>query len=187
MIRSELLTLVALALATPAMPAQAPAKLGSTPVPSAKQLEEERQFIAGVVDPKNTLDMIVGRPRIILLKSVPTRTQISDVGTLSLELLEPDRTQLAVLGNKVGITVLNLWFTDPRDNRKEVVLSYLVRVLPDPEAKARLVAQYNALAAEVNQAFPQSRIRLTGVGDKVLLSGQAHDVYEAGQIRRVLK
>src|SRR5262249_31098046 len=79
----------------------------------------------------------------------------------------------------------NLWFPDPMNKDKEKILSYLVRVLPDPEAKERLEAIYKALEIEINKAFPNSRVRLALVGDKLMVSGQAHDVYEATQILRI--
>jgi hypothetical protein len=45
--------------------------LGTTPVPTEKDLEQFRQFIEGVIDPRNTLDLIEGRARIILLRETP--------------------------------------------------------------------------------------------------------------------
>lgn len=171
-----------------------PVQLGATPMPTEKDLADYRQFVEGVVDPRNTLDLIAGRSRVILLKSTPHRTQIADPNIASLRLLDAvaggpmvqGGRQLLVIGNRPGITVLNLWFTDPNDKDKEKILSYLVRVLPDPEAKERLEAIYRALEIEINKAFPKSRIRLTLVGDKVMITGQAHDVADANYILRVV-
>ncbi len=139
------------------------------------------------MDPKNTLDLIAGRPRVILLKVTPTRTQIADPTIATFRILEPQGKQMTIIGVKPGITVLNLWFPDPMNKDKEKILSYLVRVLPDPEAKERLEAIYKALEVEINKAFPKSRVRLTLVGDKAFLSGRAHDVHEAVLIPRVVK
>ena len=82
---------------------------------------------------------------------------------------------------------MNLWFADPKVKGEEKVLSYLLRVLPDPEAKARLERVYKALEDEVNKFFPNSRIKLTLVGDKLMVTGQAHDIYDATQIMRVIR
>jgi pilus assembly protein CpaC len=161
--------------------------LGATPVPSQQELEEYRQFVEGVIDPRNTLDLIQGRARLMLLKATPVRTQIADPAIASFRLLEPLGTQITIIGQRVGTTVLNLWFTDPKNKDKEKVLSYLVRVLPDPMAKQQLEAIYKALEQEINKAFPNSRVRLTLVGDKLMVSGQAHDIYEATQILRIAR
>ncbi len=159
--------------------------LGATPVPTEKELAEFRRFVGGVVDPQNTLDLIQGRARVILLKATPTRTQIADPSIVAFRILEPEGRQVTMIGQKPGITVLNLWFVDPDDKDKEVILSYMVRVFPDPEEKERLEAIYRALELEINKAFPNSRVRLNLIGDKLMLSGQAHDIQEAHQILRI--
>jgi pilus assembly protein CpaC len=160
--------------------------VGTTPQPSEEDLAKFRTFIDGLVDPMNTLDVIEGRARLLLLKEVPTQFQLVDPTVISANQLN-DPKQFSVLGKKPGTTVLNLWFKDPKDEKKEVILSYLVRVLPDPEAKARLERVYKALEEEINKAFPKSRVRLTLVGDKLMVSGQAHDIYDASEIMRVLR
>jgi pilus assembly protein CpaC len=160
--------------------------VGTTPTPTEEDLKQFAQFIDGVVDPKNTLDVIDGRARLLMLKEVPTQFQLVDPTVVSANQLN-DPKQFSVLGRKPGTTVLNLWFKDPKDAKKEVILSYLVRVLPDPEAKARLERVYKALEDEINKAFPKSRVRLTLVGDKLMVDGQAHDIYDAYEIMRVLR
>lgn len=160
--------------------------VGTTPQATEEDLKKFRQFIDGVIDPMSTLDVIEGRARLLMLKEVPTQFQLVDPTVVSSNQLN-DPKQFSVLGRKPGTTVLNLWFKDPKDDKKEVILSYLVRVLPDPEAKARLERVYKALEEEINKAFPKSRVRLTLVGDKLMVSGQAHDIYDASEIMRVLR
>lgn len=46
---------------------------------------------------------------------------------------------------------------------------------------------YQALEQEVNRSFPNSVIHLALVGDKLVVSGQAHDVVEGTQILRILR
>lgn len=178
-------------LAVPLLAAPAAAQprpvLGSTPQPTPAELAEYNRFVEGVVDPRNTLDLVAGRPRLVLLKTTPTRTQIADDTVATFRLLEPNGTQMTLAGRRPGTTVLNLWFADPAHPRGERVLSYLVRVFGDPEEKARMAAGLTALAAEVNRAFPDSRVRLGLVGDKPVLTGQAHDPAEAAKILRVVQ
>src|SRR5205814_1183246 len=66
-------------------------------------------------------------------------------------------------------------------------VSYLVRVVPDPEFKSRLEKAYLALEAEINKNFPNSRVKLTLIGDKLMVSGQAHDVYDSNQIMKIAR
>ena len=62
----------------------------------------------------------------------------------------------------------------------------MLRVLPDPEAKQRLERVYEALGREINRLFPDSVVRLTLAGDKVVVTGQAKDIVEAAQILQIV-
>jgi pilus assembly protein CpaC len=168
----------------PRLPGQ-PGPLGTTPIPSPQVQAEYNRFIQEFIDPRNTLDLIADRVRVILLKEAPKRVQIGDEAIATYNLMGPK--EVSIVGHQVGTTVLNLWFTDPADPAKEKILSYLIRVLPDPEAKERLERVYKALQDEINCAFPDSLICLTLVGDKVVLSGQAKDIADATQILRIVR
>ena len=48
--------------------------LGTTPKPSPETLRKFGQYVERVIDPENTLDVIVGRPRVIVLKQNPVRS-----------------------------------------------------------------------------------------------------------------
>ncbi|MDW8223249.1 MAG: pilus assembly protein N-terminal domain-containing protein [Gemmatales bacterium] len=161
---------------TPLLGVRSP--LGATPRPTPEQLREAAQYIdPNIVDPAFTLDVIVGRPRLLLLKQTPTRVQIADDRIANYNLLS--ERELSLLGLQVGTTVLNLWFPDVQDKTKQKVISYLVNVLPDPEYKQRLEQAMQALQEEINRTFPDSVVSLRLVGDKVVVMGQAKDIHEA--------
>jgi pilus assembly protein CpaC len=172
------MTPLALALALAAPP------LGATPTPTAADLAEQRRFVAGVADPKYTLDLIEGRPRLILLRRPPRLVQVADPAVMGHSFFTP--TRLSVQGGWAGTTVMNLVFAGPPGG-DDVVLSYLVRVLPDPEAKARRAAALQGLAADVNRAFPDTRVRLTPVGGAVRADGRSPDAAEAGRVLRAVR
>ena len=159
--------------------------LGTTPKPSPETLRKFGQYVERVIDPENTLDVIVGRPRVIVLKQNPVRYQLEEEQIARVVPLIENR-QLSVTGLRVGTTILNLWFGDPNDPERQTVLSYLLRVLPDPEAKQRLERVYEALGREINRLFPDSVVRLTLAGDKVVVTGQAKDIVEAAQILQIV-
>jgi Pilus formation protein N terminal region len=162
-----------------------PPMLGKTPLPTARQLEEYKKYVKEVVDPGNTLDLVQGRARLLVLQEAPRRVQIADETVAIYNLVGPK--EITLLGKAVGSTVFNLWFVDPNDPAKEKVLSYLVRVVPDPEAKERMEAVYKALEDEINRTFPDSIVHLRLVGDKLVITGQAHDIVEATQILRIVR
>jgi pilus assembly protein CpaC len=160
-----------------------PETLGSTPKPNAKDLADYARYVESLVDPRNTLDLIVGRTRLLVLKEVPSRVQVGDPAIAEASIL--GTRQISLLGRRAGTTVLTLFFKSGDD--KERVLSYLVRVIPDPEAKLRLERAYQALEAEVNKAFPDSSVQLRLIGDKLAVCGQAKDIAEGTQILRVVR
>jgi pilus assembly protein CpaC len=165
----------------------APAGISVTPKPTPETLREFSKFIEGTVDPQNTLDLVVGRSRLLILKEAPRKYQIeTDEKHPVVTSLFITPTELSLLGQRPGAAVMNFWFDDPEHAGKLKILSYLVRVVPDPEAKQRLENVYKALADEINHTFPDSFVMITLAGDKLVVTGQAKDAVEATQIIRVI-
>jgi pilus assembly protein CpaC len=162
-----------------------PTVMGKMPHPTKETLETYGKYVKELIDPAVTLELFSGRTRLMVLKEAPKRVQIADESVACFTLLKPQ--EVSLLGRNVGVTVLNLWFADAKDAGKEHVLSYYVRVLPDPECRERLERAYKALAEEINHAFPNSVVCLQLVGDKLVLSGHAHDIAEATQILRIVR
>ncbi|MBS0207422.1 MAG: pilus assembly protein N-terminal domain-containing protein [Planctomycetes bacterium] len=161
-----------------------PAGFGNTPQPTPQVAQQFNQFVERTIDPENTFDLVIHRPRLLKLKQAPVRIQVADERVVNY-LLITDR-EFSITGSTVGSTVLNLWFDQPGAPGGQKVLSYLVRVLPDPEAKLRLEAVYKALEDEINRNFPNSSVQLSLVGDKVVVRGEAKDIVEASQILQVV-
>jgi pilus assembly protein CpaC len=158
---------------------------GAAPVASAEVQKEYGRFVTSMVDPETTLDVVVGRPRVMVLADEPWRVQIGDDSVVGHEMLAPN--ELSLNPKAVGTTVLNLWLPDQADGGKPKILSYLVRVSPDPQAKERQQGTYRALADEINRAFPEGRVTLSAVGDKLAVSGEAKDAAQAAEILRVVR
>lgn len=162
------------------------------PRPSPEQLQKYRQFLETTVDPEATLDLVVGRPRLLIFKQAPKRVQIevSERNPVASYTVITER-EISVVGRTVGNTVLNFWFTDPADPTKDRILSYLVRVFPDTQAreryKERLLRFYKELEAEINRSFCDSTVCISVVGDNVIVGGQAKDIAEAEQIMRIVR
>lgn len=159
--------------------------LGSPPRITENTQQKFGQFIDNPIDPEMTLDLIQGRTRLLPLKQVPKRIQVTDDSILDYNPLEPN--QLALLGRNVGITVLTFTFVDPQDKTKEVILGYYVRVLPDPEWKRRLEQAYSDLETQINRTFHDSHVCLRLVGDKLVISGHVKDIFDANQILRLVR
>lgn len=158
---------------------------GATPVPDEQTTKRYSEIVSKTVQPETTLDLVAGRPRLLVFNARPVRIQIPDEQTAEYTLIS-DR-ELSVNGLKAGTTTLNVWFEKEGAAPGENVLSYLIRVVPDPEERSRREGLYKALEDEVNAAFPESEISLSMVGNKLVASGEAKDMFEAVQILQVLE
>jgi len=154
--------------------------VGKTPVPTPQEVRKYESLVADIVDPENTLDIVVNRPRVLVLSEPPIRVQVPDEDIASF--LVVSETEVSVYGKEVGNTILNIWFPNDDDPSRPRILSYMVRVLPDPEARAREERVIEALEAEINAAFPESQVDLVLVGGKIVVNGQAKDIREASEI-----
>jgi pilus assembly protein CpaC len=160
------------------------APVGTTPLPNKEAYRKFATYIGVPIDPEITFDIVIGRPRLVPLKETPFRIQVANPGVLDYVLIN-DR-EMMIVGLNVGTTIMNFWFGDPGDLQRQIVLSMLVNVLPDPEAKERLERVYKALEDEINRAFPDSYVCLFLVADKLVVTGEAKDTTEAQRILQIL-
>jgi pilus assembly protein CpaC len=170
------------------LPAAVKPPVGSSPVPSP-EVQKLIQDTSGkeFIDPVDTIEVIVGRPRIWKLKQTPIRIQVGDPRILDYQPIGNDLRQLSIIGQNPGVTVLNMWFGDRDDAKKQTILSFQVNVLPDPDAKERLERVYKALEDEINRSFPDAFVCLFLVGDKLVVTGQVKDAVEATHIMQILR
>lgn len=167
----------------PRLPQERP--LGATPRGNATTAEKLARYFDHFVDTEATMELIVGRTRLLNLKESPIRIQIDDDGIVEYNFLSKD--QIALQGRSVGVTTIRMWFTNTKEATKTDILSYYVRVLPDPEALERLQRSYKLLQDQINCAFPDSVICLHIVGGKVIVTGHAKDIAEATQILKIVR
>jgi pilus assembly protein CpaC len=162
-----------------------PPTIGTTPRVTPELQQKYNQYVDQIIDAKMTLELIIGRTRLMKLKRTPKRVQIGDDSVAGYTLLSTK--EISLQGKQVGSTVLTLWFPDPTDPQKEVILSYHVSVFPDPEHQKRVEAVYQELARQINCVFKDSNVCLKMVGDKIVVTGFAHDIHEATQILRIVR
>ena len=168
------------------------------PAPTAEIQKEYARFADGQIAPKDTIEVVVGRTVVKVLWAKPRRIYIPSEDYATIQVVTDE--QIAVVGKKPGRTVLDLWFPDPRnpnDPSKDRTLSYMIVVLPETgqyelqrwQERKRLEAEVEAyraalkvLQGQIKEAFPDSAVQLSMVGEQVVVRGEAKDVIEAAQI-----
>ncbi len=168
------------------------------PVPAAEVEREYARFADGQIEPKETIQVLVGHSVVKVLWEKPRRLYIPNEEYAMCQVVTDQ--QIAIVGKKPGRTVLDLWFPDPRnpnDPSKDRALSYMIVVLPDTGQtelqrwleKKRFDAELEAykkalkvLEGQIKEAFPDSAVQLSMIGEQVVVRGEAKDVVEAAQI-----
>ncbi|QDU16197.1 Type II secretion system protein D precursor [Gimesia maris] len=140
--------------------------------------QQSEKYILDQVDPSRILDLKVGRPTIVRLRKAPFRDQVANPDII--DVLNITDTEFSVSGKTVGTTVLNFWFENPAAPGGRDLLSYMVRVTAD------YTEVLKELELSINRIFPNSAVRLTYVGNQVVVRGQAKDVAQGAQILNIV-
>lgn len=162
-----------------------PPSVGFAPKTTQATRDKMAKYVAKLIDPETTLDLVVGQSRVLVFKDAPFRIQTGNEQVLAFNPAAP--RELLLQGKAVGATVLTLWFGDRNDPAKQETLSYLVRIFPDPDAKDRVEKAYKALEDDINKHFRDSSVRLKVLGDKLVVSGRVRDFVQGGQILQIIR
>ena len=109
------------------------------------------------------------------------RTAIVDEAVCDIVQFTP--REVSIIGRSMGQTHVTFWFDDPA----MAPITYLVEVKPDAEQIKRDEDKYVLLENVINEMFPDSKIHLVIVADKLLVKGQARDSEEAAQIMTMIR
>ncbi|GAB6187726.1 hypothetical protein JCM17478_32280 [Thermopirellula anaerolimosa] len=153
-------------------------------VPSSQEHEMAGELLAApfeIIEESGELTVIVRRSKLLRTKVDVYRTAVVDPAVCDVSQFTP--REIAILGKGQGATHVTFWFADERYRP----VTYLVRVKPDPEIEKQQTERYSLLQSHLARLFPESKVELTAVGDKLIVRGQARDAAEAAQIMAVIR
>jgi pilus assembly protein CpaC len=110
------------------------------------------------------------------------RTAIAD--PTIVEVVPFGATEVEFIGRETGSTTVTIW-TGTEANPQ--LLTVLVTVTKDDAVDQQRRLEYGELQVMLNELFPNSRIQLIPVADKVIIRGQARDEQEAVQILAIVR
>lgn len=148
--------------------------------------EEERALLPPdspfeAIPQSGTLKLRVRRSLLLRTKVDVYRTAIVDEAVCDIVQFTP--REVSIIGRSVGQTHVTFWFDDPGMAPR----TYLVEVQPDPQQIKADEAKYELLQNVINEMFPNSKVYLVLVADKLLVKGQAKDAEEAAQILTIIR
>ena len=134
-----------------------------------------------VIPQTGVLEVNVGRSLLLRTKTDIYRTAVVDPKTC--EVIQFTPREVSIIGKGIGATHMTFWFKDGDG----MPVTYLIKVAPDPMARQRLEQEYFLLEQLVAKLFPDSKVYLMQVADKLIVRGQAKDIEEAAQIMTVIR
>jgi pilus assembly protein CpaC len=157
----------------PAAPAPLPEGVAASPLPVGSPFE--------AIPESGTIALRVRRSLLMRTKTDIYRTAVVDEGVCDIVQFTP--REISLIGRSQGSTHITFWFDDPA----QPPLTYLVKVEPDAALVEQVQHKYQLLEDLVNEMFPDSKIRLVVLADKLLVKGQARDAEEAAQIMTIVR
>ena len=127
------------------------------------------------------LVLMVRRSMLMRTKVDIYRTATVDPGIVEVVQFTP--REVSLIGKSVGSTHITFWFDQPGSRP----VTYLVRVEPDVEQVKVIEDQYRLLEDVINEMFPDSKIELVVLADKLIVKGQAKDGEDAAQILALVR
>lgn len=134
-----------------------------------------------VIDETGLVQVTVRRSRLLRTKTDIYRTAVVDDSVCDVVQFTP--REVSIIGKGQGATHVTFWF----DDKNMAPVTYLIKVLPDIEEIKKQEDNYKMLEDVINEMFPDSKIHLVLVADKLIVKGQAKDSEEAAQILALLR
>ncbi len=144
---------------------------------------QEDALIAGMIETGRVMQI---DPRFSkLIRTTRPVMRVSVTHPRVLEIVQYTPTEFELIGGITGTTTLTFWVES--DEEEPEILRYLVEVSPDEAVEERREIEYGIMERKINELFPNSRVQLIPIADKLIVRGQARDAEEAARILAVLR
>lgn len=160
-----------------------PAAAPPAAAPAATELEAKvTELVDEIVRQEAELNVALRRSKILRMKQPIFRAAIADPSVI--EIVAFGTREIEIIGKAAGSTTVTFWMGD-EDNPRH--LSLVVKVEKDDSVDDRRRLEYGELQVMINEMFPNSRVQLIPIADKLIVRGQARDEQESAQIMSLLR
>ncbi|MBI5761707.1 MAG: pilus assembly protein N-terminal domain-containing protein [Planctomycetales bacterium] len=167
---------------TSAVIAQEP---GATAAEAGRSISVEqnvKEIIDQISEADTSLEILFRRSKLIRTKMDITRIAVSD--STIVDVATFGTREFELIGRQTGTTSLRLWLGDEEQPR---TLGLLVTVVKDSAAEDRRRRECSELQGMASRLFPNSKIQLIPVADKLIVLGVARDSQEATRIMELIR
>lgn len=193
----KIISLFALSCVCLALPAEVDAQSGAPirgPQSNQARIQLTQRITADDTKPKKPLpyaieempdiqeemEIIHRRSQLMVARAPIARIAIADPTVVDVVQYSPN--EIGIIGMNFGTTTLTLWFDNSRDP-----LIYLVEVIPDPTFEDRLRNDFGKLEKQLRILFPNSKVFLVPLQQRLIVKGQARDAEEAARILQIVR
>lgn len=152
------------------------------PAPRASVGDKVNNLVESVISAEVELEVSMRRSKILRMKADIFRAAVADPSIL--DFVAFGSREIEIIGKQTGSTTVTLWLGDEQNAQ---LLSMLVTVVKDDAVDDKRRMEYGELEAMINEMWPNSRVQLIPIADKVIVRGQARDEEEALQIMSIIR
>ena len=134
-----------------------------------------------VIDHSDEIIVILRRSKLLRISADIVRTAVVDPAVCDIVQFTP--REITIIGKMQGATHVTFWF----DDGEQRPVTYLVRVLPDPEIRKIQENHFAILEEVISKLFPDSSVELIAVANKLIIRGQAKGAEQAAQIMHIVR
>ena len=156
-----------------APPAELPAPVADKDADLKKHFE--------VIQQTGEFSVQVHRSKLLRTAKDIYRTAVVDDAVVEIVQFTP--REISLIGRAQGATHVTFWFDDPAAQP----VTYLVTVEPDAGQVKIDEEKYQLLEDMINEMFPDSKVHLQLIANKLVVRGQARDSEEAFQIMSLIR
>ncbi|MDA0834263.1 MAG: pilus assembly protein N-terminal domain-containing protein [Planctomycetota bacterium] len=151
------------------------------PEASAELRTKVTDLVDEIYESEAELQVTLRRSKIMKMKQDIFRVAVADPSII--EFVAFGSREVEVIGKETGTTSMTLWLGTPEQAR---LINLTVNVTKDDSVEDRRRLEYGELQKMINAMFPDSKIQLVPIADKVIVRGEARDEQEAVQIMAIL-
>ena len=144
--------------------------------------QKVNDLVEEVLTTEVELEVIKRRAKILRMKLPVFQTAIADPSIV--EVVPFGSREIEFIGKETGSTTVTVWTGTEADPK---LLTVLITVTKDDAVDQQRRLEYGELQTMINELFPNSRVQLIPVANKVIIRGQARDEQEAVQILSIVK
>jgi len=144
--------------------------------------QKVNELVEEIVTAEVEVEVSKRRSKILRMKEDIFRAAVADPSVL--DFVAFGSREIELIGKETGSTTVTLWLGEEGNAR---LLSMLVTVKKDDAVDKQRRLEYRELEAMINEMFPNSRVHLFPIADKLIIRGQARDESESVEIMSIVR